>query len=170
MLKDDKNIDYKDQIYYALAEIALKEEEVPLAIEHLLNSTASNNGNDQQQSASHLVLADLYFGDTDYLSAQGHYDTAMTFLSQNHPDYDLLSKKRNSLNDLVDLYNNISLQDSLLNLSTLSEQALNELIDAIIEEKKEEERQAKEVLQIHETNLTHWLVVAVVGIFITLQL
>lgn len=152
MLKDDKNEDYKDQIYYALAEIALKEDEKPLAIEHLLNSTASNTGNDQQQSASHLVLADLYFDDADYMSAQGHYDTAMTFLSQNHPDYDLLSKKRNSLNDLVDLYNNISLQDSLLNLSTLSEEALNELIDAIIEQKKEEERQAKEALKANSGN------------------
>ena len=40
MLKDDKNIDYKDQIYYALAEIALKEGLRDQAIDHLLNSTA----------------------------------------------------------------------------------------------------------------------------------
>ena len=147
MLKDDKNIDYKDQIYYALAEIALKEGARSQAIDHLLNSTLNNKGNDQQQSISHLVLADLYFDDSAYLSAQVHYDTAMTFLSQNHPDYDILYKKRNSLNELVELYNTINLQDSLLTLSTLPEEDLNALIDAIIEEKKEEDRQAKEAMK-----------------------
>ena len=147
MLKDDKNIDYKDQIYYALAEIALKEGARDQAIDHLLNSTVNNSGNDQQQSVSHLALADLYFDDSAYLSAQVHYDTAMTFLSQNHPDYEMLSKKRNSLNELVELYNTINLQDSLLTLSTMSEADLNALIDAIIEEKKEEDRLAKEALK-----------------------
>ena len=147
MLKDDKNIDYKDQIYYALAEIAIKEDNEDLAKDHLLNSTASNLGNDQQQSISHLALANIYFDEASYLYAQGHYDTAMTFLSQNHPDYDVLSKKRNSLNDLVDLYNTISLQDSLMTLALLDEDALLEMIDKIIEEKKEEDRKAKEALK-----------------------
>ena len=101
MLKDDKNNDYKDQIYFALAEIALKEEEKEQAIDHLLNATANNTGNDQQQSIAHLTLAEIYFNDAEYLSAQVHYDTAITFLSENHPDFDALSKKRESLNELV---------------------------------------------------------------------
>ena len=147
MLKDDKNSDYKDQIYYALAKIALKENLQDQAIEHLLNATANNNGNDQQQSIAHLSLADLYFNDTHYLSAQVHYDTAITFLSQDHPNYEGLSKKRNSLNELVDLYNTISLQDSLYALSGLEEEDLKKLIDGIIEEKKEEERRAKEAFK-----------------------
>lgn len=154
MLKDDKNIDYKDQIYYALAEISLKEGARDQAIEHLLNSTANNSGNDQQQSVSHLALADLYFDDSAYLSAQVHYDTAMTFLSQNHPDYEMLSKKRNSLNELVELYSTINLQDSLLTLSTMSEEDLNALIDAIIEEKKEEDRLAKEALKANSGSIS----------------
>ena len=147
MLKDDKNNDYKDQIYYALAEIALKEDLKDQAIDHLLDATANNNGNDQQQSVAHLTLANLYFDDAAYLSAQVHYDTAITFLSQNHPDYEALSKKRTSLNELVGLYNTINLQDSLYTLSGLGEEELKTLIDAIIEEKKEEERQAKEALK-----------------------
>jgi len=147
MLKDEKNNDYQDQIYFALAEIALKEEQREIAKSYLLNSTAANYGNDQQQSISHLTLADLYFEEASYLSAQGHYDTAMTFLSQNHPDYDLLSKKRTSLNELVNLYNTIELQDSLLTMSEMPEDALNSLIDEVIEEKKEEERQAKEAVR-----------------------
>ena len=147
MLKDDKNIDYKDQIYFALAEIALKEDEKLLGVNHLLRATENNRGNDQQQSVVHLTLADIYFEDANYLSAQVHLDTAMTFLNQNHPDFESLSKKRASLNDLVKLYNIISMQDSLMQLSELSEEDLTALIDNIIESKKEEERLAKEALQ-----------------------
>ena len=147
MLKDDKNIDYKDQIYFALAEIALKEEQKDLAIDHLLDATANNSGNDQQQSIAHLTLAEIYFNDAAYLSAQVHYDTAITFLSENHPDFDAVSKKRESLNELVDLYNTITLNDSLYSLSELDEDELKTIIDEIIEEKKEEERIAKEALR-----------------------
>ena len=147
MLKDDKNNDYKDQIYFALAEIALKEEEKEYAINHLLNATANNTGNDQQQSIAHLTLAEIYFNDAEYLSAQVHYDTAITFLSENHPDFDALSKKRESLNELVSLYNTIALNDSLYSLSELGEDELKTIIDAIIEEKKEEDRLAKEALR-----------------------
>ena len=147
MLKDDKNIDYKDQIYFALAEIALKEEQKDLAIDHLLDATANNSGNDQQQSIAHLTLAEIYFNDAAYLSAQVHYDTAITFLSENHPDFDAVSKKRESLNELVDLYNTITLNDSLYSLSELDEDELKTIIDEIIEEKKEEDRLAKEALR-----------------------
>lgn len=147
MLKDDKNIDYKDQIYFALAEIALKEEQKDLAMDHLLDATANNSGNDQQQSIAHLTLAEIYFNDAAYLSAQVHYDTAITFLSENHPDFDAVSKKRESLNELVDLYNTITLNDSLYSLSELDEGELKTIIDEIIEEKKEEERLAKEALR-----------------------
>ena len=147
MLKDDKNIDYRDQIYYALAEIALKEDKKDLAIDHLLNSTANNSGNDQQQSIAHLTLAEIYFNDAEYLSAQIHYDTAITFLSENHPDFNALSKKRESLNELVSLYNTITLNDSLYKLSELGEGELKTIIDAVIEEKKEEDRLAEEALR-----------------------
>ena len=147
MLKDDKNNDYKDQIYFALAEIAIKEEDKEQAIDHLLNATANNTGNDQQQSIAHLTLAEIYFNDAEYLSAQVHYDTAITFLSENHPDFDELSKKRESLNELVNLYNTIALNDSLYSLSELDDDELKTIIDAIIEEKKEEDRLAKEALR-----------------------
>jgi len=109
-------------------------------------------GNDQQQSISHLTLANIYFDEAAYLYAQGHYDTAMTFLSQNHPDYEMLTKKKNSLNDLVDLYNTIALKDSLMTLSLLDEEALLEMIDQLIEDKKEADRKAKEALKSNVGN------------------
>jgi tetratricopeptide (TPR) repeat protein len=147
MLEEDKNIDYKDQIYYALAEIALKEDHRLEALEYLHASTASSINNDSQKSISHLKLADLYFDEAQYLPAQGHYDTAMMFVSTSHEDYETLMKKRNSLNQLVELYTTIQVQDSLIELSHLPEEDLLAAIDAIIEQKKEEDAAAKTAAQ-----------------------
>ena len=147
MLEDDKNKEYKDQMYFALAEIYLKKGQKELAIENLQNATQHNFGNDQQQSQAHLKLADLYFNDAYYMPAQVHYDTAITFVNQSHPHYESILKKRNSLNDLVALYHTISLQDSLYQLSSMDERDLKKLINKIIEEKKKEERMAKDALR-----------------------
>ena len=56
MLKDSKNEDFKDQIYFALAEIYLKDKNIPLAIENLTLSVATSVSNDFQKSLSALKL------------------------------------------------------------------------------------------------------------------
>ena len=52
MLKDDKNIDFFDQIYYALAEIAFKEKKETLGIEYLHLSINSSKSNPIQKDKS----------------------------------------------------------------------------------------------------------------------
>ena len=90
-----------------------------------------------------------------------------------------MSKKRESLNELVSLYNTIALNDSLFSLSDLDEDELKTIIDAIIEEKKEKDRLfAKEALRANagsrsNTNSRNQFNPmsggGVSGIFITLQ-
>ncbi|MBK7406914.1 MAG: tetratricopeptide repeat protein [Saprospirales bacterium] len=63
MLKDIKNIEYKDQIYYAMAEIDLREGNKEQAIQNLRNSLASSNssGSSAQKAEAYYTLANLYF-------------------------------------------------------------------------------------------------------------
>ena len=49
----------------------------------------------------------------------------------------------------MSLYNTITLNDSLYKLSELGEAELKTIIDAVIEEKKEEERLAEEALRVN---------------------
>ncbi|MFI5219665.1 MAG: hypothetical protein ACHQNT_09260 [Bacteroidia bacterium] len=158
MIKDEKNQDFLDRIYYALATIALKENKEDEAINYLNLSVKSSTTNTNQKALSYLELAEIFFRRPDYREAQVYYDSTVAFLSPDHPDYDLCFSKKSSLTRLVKYLNIIAEQDSMLVLSNLSiseqQAAVNKIIAAEIEEqeriKKEEEEQ--KVLEEQQEN------------------
>ena len=80
MLKDDKNIDYRDQIYYALGDLATKEGNRDKAIDQYKKSVLYSTKNPDQKARSYLTLADLYYNLPEYVSAQVYYDSAVIML------------------------------------------------------------------------------------------
>ncbi|MGB0955491.1 MAG: hypothetical protein ACPGZP_05760, partial [Panacagrimonas sp.] len=58
--------EYRDQIYYALAEIELEERKRDLGIDYLEKSLRANVDNQRQKMKSFMRLADLFFEDKDY--------------------------------------------------------------------------------------------------------
>ncbi len=138
MLKDDKNKDYLDQIYYALATIALKEGNENEAIDLLQLSVASSTVNTNQKALSYLELADYYYRKPEYRRAQVYYDSTVTFLSSDHPDYDRLFNRKSSLTRLVRNLDIIQEEDSLLALSNLSISERERLIEQLIEKENEQ--------------------------------
>ena len=66
MLKDAKNKDYFDVIYYALANIELKNNNTPKAIEYLQLSASSSINNDLQKGLSYRKLAEIHFEQKKY--------------------------------------------------------------------------------------------------------
>ena len=75
MLKDKKNENYHDQIYYAFSEIARIDEDEDLRMDYLAKSVASSTENNYQKTFSSITLADLYFDQNEYLEAQHYYDS-----------------------------------------------------------------------------------------------
>lgn len=144
MLKDPKNVDFADQIYYALGEIEQREEQEDKAIEQYNRSIRVSTVNTNQKGLSHLAIADIYFGQREYRTSAAYYDSAVTFLSKEYPDYKIVENKRNSLADLVKKYETIALYDSLLRLSSLSEAALEKHIDVLIKRDQEEQQKQRE--------------------------
>ncbi|MCX6257041.1 MAG: tetratricopeptide repeat protein [Bacteroidia bacterium] len=144
MLKDDKNIDYQDQIYYALGNIAMKEGNEDKALEYYKLSAKASLSNIYQKSRTFLSLADIFYNHRDYRNSQVYYDSTMLFLENDYPGYDLLSQKSKSLNNLVENLNIISREDSLQKVAKMKPEERNKLIDKIIEKVKEDERKAKE--------------------------
>ncbi len=143
MLRDDKNLEFRDQIYYALAEIASKENDIPLAITYLDKSIRESVSNKTQKALSYLKRADIYFDKTNYKAAESNYDSTMTFLPKDYPDYSIIETKKKSLSSLVKNLNIIALEDSLQRMTNNSEKERNAAIDAMIA-KVEEEEKAKE--------------------------
>lgn len=141
MLRDDKNYDNRDQIYYVMAEIAEKLEEDAKVEEFLKKSIRVSTTNALQKALSYLKLAEINFANRLYPTSQAYYDSTFSNMAQDHPRYAEVKRFKESLGELVKNLNIIEDQDSLLALSTLSEAELNVRIDVHIERLKEIEKE-----------------------------
>lgn len=140
MLHDEKNTEYQDQIYYALANIAMKDADTAGAVEYYKKSVASSTKNNYQKAMSSLTLANLYFENRKYEEAQLYYDSTMQFLPKDYKNYKELSKRTKTLTDLVKNLQVIQRQDSLQRLAAMPEDKRNKVIDKIIQNLIAEER------------------------------
>jgi TolA-binding protein len=144
MLRDKKNEEFRDQIYYALAEISLKEDDEPQAIDYLKKSVKFSVSNQKQKALSYLKLADIHFEQPNYIKAQLFYDSTLIYLPEEHPEYYAADEKNASLQDLVKNLKIIQRQDSLIQLAGLSEKEREKKVKEIIKELKAEEERKKQ--------------------------
>ncbi len=144
MLKDDKNIDFRDQIYYALAKIAIQEDNITEAIEYYKKSARASTKNENQKGLSYLALADLLFEKKNYTSAQAYYDSSVTALEEDYPGYTDLYIKNKYLTNLVTNLNTIEFQDSVQQVAQMSEKKRNDLIQSLIRKHKQKQREEAE--------------------------
>lgn len=159
MLTDIKNKEYLDQIYYSLALIYEKNDQEEKCINALKSSAASSVSNLPQKGKSYYKLANLLYDSEKYEGAQMYYDSASTFLSKTNVEFELATKRKNSLSKLVENLKVINREDSLLRISRMPEKErlmyVNDLIRKEKEEKlrKEEEEKRLAALAISNTAL-----------------
>jgi tetratricopeptide (TPR) repeat protein len=133
MLKDSKNKDFQDQIYYALGNMMKKEGKEKEALEYYRKSASSSSVNQNQKGKSYLALADYYYGMPDYMNAGKYYDSTVYFLDEKYPDYKELKTKSQNLNSLVTHLTVIQTEDSLQKVAAMSQNERDALISGIID-------------------------------------
>ena len=143
MLRDEKNLEFRDQIYFALANIYFREGNSTQAIENYKKSVATSVDNDYQRTQSSLTLAEIYFQDKKYRESQAYYDTAMMAMDKAYPGYQEINIRYNGLTRLVENLETVEVQDSLQNLARMSESERNALIDKWIALERQKERDAE---------------------------
>lgn len=153
MLSDSKNKGYRDQIYYALSEIYIKEKKSDEAIKNLRASVAASKTNEFQKAQSSLALADILFLKPEYPLAQAYYDTALQATPKESKGYEELHQKTKILTDLVKNLVTIQHEDSLQKLARMPEAERNKVIDALIEKILEEERKKAEQERMRQSDL-----------------
>ncbi len=141
MLKDKKNLEFKDQIYYALANIIFKEGNRDLAIDNYKESVSASITNSFQLAKSAITLGELFFEDLEYRNSQAYYDSAMIVIDETYPNFDGISIRYNSLTQLVENLFMVEREDSLQNLAQMDEADLNAFIDELISTEQEKLRQ-----------------------------
>ncbi len=86
MLRDSKNEEYKDQIYFALAEIKLKsgdKEEGIVALQRSLNYSNSS----EQRTEGCLLLAQLFYEKDDFVTSYAYYDSTLLVMNKQDERY-----------------------------------------------------------------------------------
>lgn len=147
MAKDEKNVEYYDQIYYALAEIEIENQNIPEGIEHLKTSAQKSYNNPRQKGRSFLRLAEIYFVDREYVLAKNYYDSTATYLPEDYPNYEVIVATGASLNDLVQNINTVQYNDSIIALAMMDEKERDKkLLRMIADLEAEEERKKQEQL------------------------
>ena len=143
MLRDPNNEDYCDRIYYAMAELALREGDESKALRYLRKSVAAFKDNRIQRAQSSLKAASMYFDRNEYELSQAYYDTAVTSMDRETPGYDSILNISQTLNELVMYAVTVRDQDSLLRVAAMDSVSRNILIDHIIAQVIEEEERQK---------------------------
>ncbi|MBK7874094.1 MAG: tetratricopeptide repeat protein [Saprospiraceae bacterium] len=149
MLKDEKNTEYKDQIYYALANIALKAGDRQTAIENLTLSLENSTSSNSQKVESSLKLAQLYYEDEDFVAAKQYFDIALQAMQDTDKRYKEVERLSKNLTDIAKNIEIIALQDSLLRIAQMSEDEKKEFA-ANIKKQLEEERAAQQAQLVNE--------------------
>ena len=149
LLRDPKNEEYKDKIYYELAGFELNNQNIDEAITNYKLSIESSKGNRRQKGFSYLKLGEIYYDSLkNYRLAKSYYDSTVTTLPQDEDNYETIKNRQEVLADFVDQITVITKNDSLLHLSTLPEDsvlsiAMATLEEQVLKEKKQKEERAK---------------------------
>ncbi len=142
MLKDAKNIGYKDRIYYTMAGIYLKSGNKPEAIKYLQLALQHGGQNRIQKADSYYQLAELYFEAEEFVTAKNYYDSTLQVLDKTDERYVKVENSSKSLKNIAKFSQEVELQDSLLRISELSEEDKKVLAFEIKRQQQEEKRAA----------------------------
>ena len=150
MLKNRNNKNYLDQVYYALGNTYLTHGDTLQAIDNFKLSADTSSRKGIDKAVTLITLADLYYHKKEYVLAQPCYDEASKIITNENDDYARVSRRAETLSELVAQNDIVTLQDSLQKLSTKSEiermVVVNKVIAKLIaDEKLAANKSAKEI-------------------------
>jgi tetratricopeptide (TPR) repeat protein len=136
LLKDSKNKEFKDKIYYEMGIFELKQKNLNNAIAAFKQSVREGS-NKRVDGEAYLRLGEIYY-DTlrNYKLSQAYYDSATRALPLDYENYEAIKARQEILDEFVGNLNTIQWQDSLLRLSSLDSVGLRAVIDSAYQAKK----------------------------------
>ena len=144
MLRDAKNAKYKDQIYYAMAGIELKNGNEELGIEYLHQSAFYSTSNTRQKGMAYEKLGDMSFEKRNYVNAQKYYDSCATVIEDTYPNAEGIRNKASNLASLVVAVETAQYEDSVQRIAMMGDDQREDFLKDLIKKIKDEEQQRKE--------------------------
>ncbi len=150
MAKFERNKEYLDQIYYAIGNLYLSRGDTAKAKENYSIAVVKSTRSGIDKALAQLALGNIYFDENDYVKAQPCYSEAVPLLPENYPDYKMLRRRSDVLDELAVYSGNVQLQDSLLTLAKMSTEEQEKVAQRLVDELKKREKEAEEAAKREE--------------------
>ena len=141
MVKQSKYKDKLDHIYGTMGNIYLQLRDTTTALEMYEKAIAESTQSSYAKADILVRAGDIYYINKDYIHAQPCYRDALTILTPENEQYTTIQQRSDVLDELSAAYTQACLQDSLQHLSTLSEEQQRAIVEKIIADLIEQERQ-----------------------------
>ena len=139
LLTDEKNSEYRDQIYYALAELSFQDKNLPETYENLKKCVFYSTSNKRQHAMGFERLARMSFADKNYINAQKYFDSCVTVMPEKFENETEIRSKALSLKSLVKAVEVAYYQDSILKIALMPEKKRKEFVQLVIKKKQLEQ-------------------------------
>jgi hypothetical protein len=143
MLRDTKNAEFRDQIYYTLGKMDQQESNDEKAKENYTRSAFYSTSNERQKGMAYERLGDMSFAKKDYLSAQKYYDSCAKVIPETYPNYEGIQNKASKLQSLVNALEIAQYEDSVQRIAKLSASDQLAFAEGVINKMKKDEEERK---------------------------
>ncbi|MFM9911602.1 MAG: tetratricopeptide repeat protein, partial [Chitinophagaceae bacterium] len=133
MVRKDRYTNYRDIIYYSIAQMELERKNMAGAKFYLLKSTKAaidKSADPNQKSRSFLLLGDLSYNEANYSDAKNYYDSVQN--QEIVEDQKLFINRKEVLTRIASSENIIYRQDSLQRIASLPEAERDALIKKLV--------------------------------------
>jgi tetratricopeptide (TPR) repeat protein len=139
LLRDRKNVDLNDRIYYTMGLLSERRGKYTEALGYLQKSVAVAGTNKTQIPYTYLELARIHYDHLeDYESAKAYFDSTLRVLPKEVEVYPQVAERKSALDEFVKYLSIIRDEDSLQGLAQLNPLAIDKRLDEFIEKEQAE--------------------------------
>ncbi|MFT6866503.1 MAG: tetratricopeptide (TPR) repeat protein [Cyclobacteriaceae bacterium] len=144
LLRDPKNLEYQDKIYYEMASFEFKNGNLNQAIELYKSSVQKSVKNNRQKAYSYWKIGQIYYDSLkNFALAKSYYDSTVSVMPQDEDEYATIKQRQEVLSEFVEHITTVHVNDSLIALSYLSVDSTRAIARIKVEQEFENERQKK---------------------------
>lgn len=141
MTKSPGNADYLDQIYYAMGNIYLASADTLHTIYSWKKGIEESKQNGYAKAVLCQRLGELHWERNNYIDARECYDQLVSLMDKENEQYAEVQRRTKALDEIEPHLSAVKLQDSLQVLAKLPEKEYLAVIDRVIEELKQKEKE-----------------------------
>jgi hypothetical protein len=144
LAKEERYLEFRDQIYFAMAKVELGRNDRTVAKYDLTKSVFYSLNNPRQKGVSYEKLGDLSFEEKNYVFAQKYYDSSAKVIPETYFNFEVIKNKADKLANLVEDIDLITFEDSVQRIAKMGEKDREQFLKDVIKQIQKEEQEKKE--------------------------